>query len=237
MSQHASARTLSFVIPAYNEEDNLEATIGELRDAIAEAGCLDDYEIVFVNDGSGDGTGEVMDRLAARDDRMRVLHNERNLGFGGAFKRGVEAARMSRVMMVPGENTVPCEGLAAIISRIGDAEIVVPYPKNPEARPFTRQVISKTFVLIMHILFGKRLRYYTGPAIYGRALFDEIEVRTNSHAYQPEVLIKLLALGRSYVEVGMVIRDRPSGESKALKPRNIYRVLRTLWRLHRELKR
>ena len=237
MSEHAPARTLSFVIPGYNEEHNLEAAVGELHRAIEAAESLDDYEIIFVNDGSEDRTGEVMDWLAAQDERMRVLHNERNLGFGGAVKRGFEAARMNLVMMVPGENTVPSEGLAAVISRVGDADMIVPYPKNPEARSWARQLISKSFVLIVHILFGKRMRYYTGPAIYGRALFDEIEVRTNSHAYQPEVLIKLLARGHSYVEAGMVIRDRPSGESKALKPRNIYRVLRTLWRLYRELKR
>ena len=237
MSEHAPARTLSFVIPAYDEEYNIEAAVGELHRAIEAAGSLDDYEIIFVNDGSEDRTGEVMDWLAARDERMRVLHNERNLGFGGAVKRGFEAARMNLVMMVPGENTVPSEGLTAIISRVGDADMIVPYPKNPEARSRARQLISKSFVLIVHILFGKRLRYYTGPVIYGRALFNEIDVRTNSHAYQLEVLIKLLARGHSYVETGMVIRDRPSGESKALKPRNMYRVLRTLWRLYRELNR
>ncbi len=236
MENQASPLSLSFVVPALNEEGNIEAALVELRKAIEVVGKPDDFEIILVDDGSQDRTFEIMDRLAAEDSRCRVVRNERNLGFGGAFRRGVEVARMHWVMMVPGENTVTVDGLAAILSKLGEAEIVVPYPLNPDVRPFGRRVLSWMFIRFVNLLFGNDLRYYTGPAIYGRKLFNELNVATSSHAYQPEVLIKLLARGHSFVQVGMTIRHRKFGKSKILKPRNVYRVVRAIARVYWEVR-
>src|SRR6516164_3467591 len=71
-----------FVIPCFNEEDNVDPTVGSVRAAMGRRG---DYEIVLVNDASTDRTLEQMQALAAADPRIRVLDNPTNLGFGGSY--------------------------------------------------------------------------------------------------------------------------------------------------------
>src|SRR5205823_5272644 len=81
---------VSVVLPVYNEAKVLETLISSLDAAIRDTGC--DAEIVFVNDGSRDGSAEVLDRLAARDDRVRVLHFSRNFGHQAALQAGLTHA-------------------------------------------------------------------------------------------------------------------------------------------------
>ena len=95
-----SVPTFGFVIPCFNEEDNVGATVGSVREAMGSRG---DYEIVLVNDASTDRTLERMQALAADDSRIRVLDNPSNLGFGGSYKRGARAATATYVMMLPGD--------------------------------------------------------------------------------------------------------------------------------------
>src|SRR5262245_21651975 len=92
--------TFAFVIPCFNEEENVGPTVGSVREGM---GARDDYEIILVNDASTDHTLERMQALAATDPHIRVLDNPVNLGFGGSYKRGARAATATYVMMLPGE--------------------------------------------------------------------------------------------------------------------------------------
>src|SRR5438445_9285125 len=65
-------RPLTFLVPALNEEKNIEATVGTILSAAEQ--CVCDYEIVLINDGSTDATSQIMDRLASEDARVRVVH-------------------------------------------------------------------------------------------------------------------------------------------------------------------
>jgi Glycosyl transferase family 2 len=88
--------TFCFVIPCFNEGENVAATVGSVREALDERG---DYEIILVNDASTDHTLERMQALAALDPHIRVLDNPVNLGFGGSYKHGAKAATATYVMM------------------------------------------------------------------------------------------------------------------------------------------
>ena len=104
-----TGKDVSFVVPALNEGRAVEETVAEI--AAAAQPLLDRFEIVLVNDGSSDDTGAIMDALAADHAHITVLHNSTNLGLGGAFRRGVEGARLEFVMMIPGDNAHPADGL------------------------------------------------------------------------------------------------------------------------------
>jgi dolichol-phosphate mannosyltransferase len=84
-----TAPAFAFVIPWFNEEVNIAATVGSVR---KEMGGWDDYEIIPVNDASTDRTLDRMQDLAAADSHIRVLDNAVNLGFGGSYKRGAKTA-------------------------------------------------------------------------------------------------------------------------------------------------
>jgi glycosyltransferase involved in cell wall biosynthesis len=78
-------QTFSFVIPCFNKQDNVAATVGSVREAMD---ARADYEIILVNDASSDHTMERMQALAAADPHISVLDNPVNLSFGGSNKRG-----------------------------------------------------------------------------------------------------------------------------------------------------
>jgi glycosyltransferase involved in cell wall biosynthesis len=87
-----AVRSVSAVLPAYNEERNLARTVGELL-PVLERVCAD-HEAIVVDDGSTDRTGAVADALAAQFAAVRVVHHPRNLGYGGALRTGFAVAAL-----------------------------------------------------------------------------------------------------------------------------------------------
>ena len=95
--------TLSFIVPAYNEEQHLHITIEELVKVLRTE--VSEYEIIIVDDGSTDNTGEVADNLARTDPYIKVVHHPRNKGFGFACRAGLEQASKEFVSWAPSDTT------------------------------------------------------------------------------------------------------------------------------------
>ncbi len=220
---------LSFIVPALNEGKAVSRTVRSIK--TAGESLLQDFEIVLVDDGSTDDTGAIMERLAAEDSRVRVLHNWPNLGLGGAYLRGVEGARHEYVMLVPGDDCFPPESLTPIIEKMGSAEIVIPYVLNTEVRPWSRRLLSAAFTKGLNFLFGIDVPYYNGLVLHRRDLIKSANISTHSFAYQAEALIKLLSRGHSFTSVGVLLHERSSGGSKALRLKNVRQIVSTILRL------
>src|SRR5207245_11741497 len=119
-----ATRAVTICVPAYNEVASLEGTISEV---VAATARCSDYEIIVVDDGSTDGTGELADTLAARNARVRVLHHPTNLGFAAGYRRALAEARMPYFTFVPGDREVSAESVRAILALVGSADVVVLY--------------------------------------------------------------------------------------------------------------
>ena len=228
----ATLATFCFVVPCFNEEDNVEATVGSVREAM---GARDDYEIVLVNDASTDRTLERMLALAAADPHIRVLDNPANLGFGGSYKRGAKAATATYVMMLPGDDGFPGQSIAEIISHAGEADIIIPIVTNPGARSWFRAFASKGFTTLLNWTFWLNVGYYNGAVLQHNDLLRAIEIRTNSFAYQAEALVKLIARGATYTHCYVRIQDRAAGRSSALRLKNQVAVWKTILHLLAEV--
>ena len=226
-------RSLTFVVPAFNEEHNIAATVETIFGAIGNE--WPDYEIVMINDASGDGTGAAMDALAAANPHIRVLHNTVNMNLGGAYKRGLEAATKDFVMMVPGDNGFDLDSLRTVLRSIGTADILIPYVTNTAIRTPLRSLASRAFTRLINALFGLNVRYYNGPVVHRTELLKTISIRTNGFAYQAEALVKLLTKGCSYTECPVQIQDRAVGRSSAMKLKNQFTILMTILNLLAEV--
>jgi glycosyltransferase involved in cell wall biosynthesis len=214
-----------------NEAGNVANVVREIRAACAAAEYpRDSIQLVFVDDGSTDGTGAIVERLASEHPNALCVHHPRNRGFGAAYKSGARAASHDYVLMIPGENSVPCESIVAILSALGKADMVITYPLNPVVRKKVRQLLSFCFQWLTKKISSHDIRYYNGPNLYRRAHVMSALPRTDGHAYQLEMSLKLLSAGRSYVQVGINVRNRPTGRSKALRPKNVARVVWALIR-------
>ena len=221
--------SISVVVPALNEELNLEGTVAEIHAEISKH--FPDYEVVVVDDGSTDGTGAIADRLAAADPRVRAVHNGTNRGLGYSYFRGVAEASREYVVMVPGDRENSLEGMTPMWPLLGTADIIAPYTANPEVRPLGRRLFSRFGTGFMNLLFGLRLRYYNGTVVHRLATLRTIQVKSTGFLYQAESLVRLIRRGATVKEVGIVIRARPGGRSKVFKPKNLWSVTCTLLRL------
>jgi glycosyltransferase involved in cell wall biosynthesis len=217
--------SICFVVPCFNEEDNVAPTVQSIRDAV---GPDRPFEIVLVDDCSTDLTLQRMQALAQSDSRIRVVHNPVNLSLGGAYKRGVAIATADYVIMVPGDDGFPAESIAEIIRHAGEADIVIPVVTNSGVRAWYRAIASKGFTTLLNWLFWLNVGYYNGAVLHRTALLHTIEINTNSFAYQAEALVKLIARGATYVQCYVSIHERAAGRSSALSWKNQIDVWRTI---------
>jgi glycosyltransferase involved in cell wall biosynthesis len=230
--------TISIIVPALNEEGNLEPTIKSINEALHEVkeALFEDYEIIIFDDASTDGTGTIAKRLKSEDPHIRVVPNLRTMGFGYNYTEGVRLATKQYVMLVPGDNEIPAGAIKTILAHTGSADMVIPYTTNPSVRPMVRRVLSRAFVIIMNTLFGLRLRYYNGTCVHRTELLRKVPMKSWDFAYMAAILVRLIKSGASFVEVGVEITQREAGRSKALSPGNILSVIRTVstlfWEVH-----
>lgn len=143
---------ISIVLPAFNEAGN----VGPMTERIAAAmGSLGrSYEIVWVNDGSVDGTAEALDHLAANDTRVRVLHFSRNFGHMAALCAGLEAARATgAVISMDADGQHPPELIPDLIARWEAGADIVQTLREPSTHEgFMKQQTSRGFYRVLSLL-------------------------------------------------------------------------------------
>lgn len=225
--------SLSVVIPALNEEGNLEDAVKSVYQAMGQR--FSAYEILIFNDGSTDATGRIAETLAARDSNIKVIHNPRTMGFGYNIHAGMEMVRYEYVTMVPGDNEIPAGSIEQLFKHTGPADIVVSYFTNQEIRPFYRQILSILYTTGLNLLFGLDMRYYNGPFVYRREVVKKIPVTTGGFAYLSSNLIRMLKMGHSFIEVGIPLGERKHGTSKAVTVSNTIVVVKTIFLLFLEI--
>lgn len=218
--------TISIIIVALNEENNLLPTYEKVKKAIS--GRFQDYEIIIFNDGSTDNTGKIADNIAESDKKTIVVHNKQPKNIGYAYKTGIKMAGMEYVILVTGDNDVSAETFEATFDLRHKADMIIPYHLNSYIRPVFRRFISKCFVILLNLLTGLKLKYYNGMVLHKTSVINSIEIKTDSFAYQAEALIKLIKKGHNYVELGIELVDRKKGFSKAFKLKNILGVLKAI---------
>jgi glycosyltransferase involved in cell wall biosynthesis len=227
-----AARSLSIVVPAYCEAANIIGTLEQITAALA--GLPIAHEILVVDDGSTDGTGAIVTAQAPRFPNVRLLVNERNMGFGWTYRRGVESASCEHVVMVHGDNAWTAGTLREFFGHLGEADVVIAYTRDMwKTRTWSRAVVSKAFTLLVNAITGRRLKYYNGLQIHPAGVLKSLRIQSTGYGFQAEVLVKSLRRTRTYIEVPMDLTERRQGESKAFRLKNAIDVIQTLLRLRR----
>lgn len=217
---------ISIIIPAFNEEKNLEAAVKGLVPLLEKEESLKDYEILIFNDGSIDRTGKIADSLAKENFRVKATHNSKNMGLGYNFGKGAEMAAGEYITWFPGDNENLPRPFVNTLKHIGEADVIIPYVTNIRARSLKRRFLSRAYTFLINFLFGLNIRYYNGLTVYKRNLLFKIPAWGNGFAYAVEILVPLIKSGASYKEVAVEIR--PTSRSSALKPKRIAGVIKTI---------
>ncbi|PYR24059.1 MAG: hypothetical protein DMF92_23405 [Acidobacteria bacterium] len=208
-------RALSVIIPAYCECDNILQTLDNVTGALQPLTLT--YEVLVIDDGSTDGTAAL------------VVINERNMGFGWSYRRGVEAASLEHIVMVHGDNAWGRETLGEFFSHVGEADVIIGYTRRmARSRSWRRTAISKAFTLLVNLITDRRLQYYNGLQIHRAAVLKSLRIESSGYGFQAEVLVKSLRLAKTFLEVPMDLIERKKGQSKAFRLKNLIDVARTV---------
>lgn len=221
-----STKSLSVVIPAHNEEKNIRNSIASVLSIVPK--YCKNFEIIVINDKSRDKTGQIINQLAKVSKNIRAYHNKQNLGFGGTYWKGVNLAKFEYCMMVWGDNAHTAQSLHMILSKIGQADVIIPNYTNIETRTGLRRNISRLFTLIVNLTAGLNIKYYNGTTLYKTQLLKKIPRTSTGFGFQAEVLGYILKNGASYVEVDTLRRNIPDGPTTAFKLKNFINVAKGL---------
>jgi dolichol-phosphate mannosyltransferase len=216
-------KSISVIVPALNEEAKLEAAIETVKTSATK--YFEEVEILVFDDGSTDRTGEIADRLAKQDSRIKVTHHDTPKNLGAVYKSGVKKATKEFLIMIPGDNENPPSSIEPVLAEAGNADIIVPYTTNQNARPPLRRFLSQGFVTLLNLASGCRLKYYNGTVLHRTELIRKVEIETDGFGYQAEALIKLLKQKHTFKEVPIEIStDQAGRKSRALNLKNFIAV-------------
>jgi dolichyl-phosphate beta-glucosyltransferase len=224
MAADSAPPRLSVVIPAYNEEQRLPGTIEQIERYLDGRGVT--YELILVDDGSADGTRQVMDEAAARNPRVRVEALPSNRGKGRALAAGVAVARGDEVLVTDADLSTPIEELekleaalkagagVSIASRsVKGSRIEVP-------QPIYRVLMGKAFNLIVQIallpgIWDTQCGFKLFRADVAHPVFAALT--TDGFGYDPEVLYLAKRRGVRIAEVPVVWRNSAPTKVMAIR--------------------
>jgi glycosyltransferase involved in cell wall biosynthesis len=215
---------LSLVLPAYNEEANVEIVVNEALEAVPR--FFERYEIIVVDDGSKDKTPEIVDRLAAAHPGLvKVIHHHPNKGYGAALTTGFRAAEGDYLMFMDSDRQFKPEDIGLLAPYVGKADIIAGYRKKRND-PFYRFIIGYTFNLVVTVLFGIHLRDIDcGFKIFKADVLRTMDLTSPGALINTEIHAKAQRQGRSIIETGVNHYPRLVGEQSGASIRVITRAM------------
>jgi glycosyltransferase involved in cell wall biosynthesis len=210
---------LSIIVPAFNEAANLAPVVQRTSAALRAADWLASHEIVVVDDGSSDGTGAVADGLASSVPGVRVVHHERNRGFGAAIRSGYTRATGEYCVAIPSDGEVEVEQALALFRAMGDADVMV--SRRERSGPMPREVFTTAWHMLMRAIVGADLRGMDGIYVIRTSLLREMSLRSNTGLVNLEILMHCAKRGVRMRSGIMQASPRLSGESKVANVRTM----------------
>jgi len=221
---------LSVIIPGLNEEANVERAVLRVIGGLEKV--ADTFEVIVIDDGSTDRTGEIAERLAAADSRVRVLHNGRNLNYGVSLRRGLQAARGEWILHDGMDLPLAPEDFGRFTPHFRDADVIVARRHSREAHSPWRKLTSWTNRLLLRILFAPRTRDLNFVQFYRRDFVQRIALVSTSPAFvTPEIILRAERTGARVREIEVEFRRREAGKAHFGRPRDIAWTIRDMLRL------
>lgn len=231
-----TTRGLSIVLPAYNEETVIADTIRRCVETLS--ALAPDYEIIIVDDGSRDRTGQIADELAAANPRVRVIHNKPNRGYGGALIAGFQAVTKQLTFFMDSDGQFDIADIAQLlIYREQGYRAVLGYREQRRDVPL-RLLNAKGWNVLVSLLLDLHIRDIDCAfKLYDTALVRVFDVTSEGAMINTEMLTKLTKLGIPYVQTPVHHYPRVHGKATGANLRVIANAFRELFRLRKKLRR
>jgi len=225
---------LSVVLPAYNEEANIERVVRQVADYLEPLGL--DYEILPVNDGSADRTGEILARLAQENPRVKPQTHAQNRGYGGALRTGWAAASKRYTFYMDGDGQFDIKDLDKLWP-LADEDVIVTGFRIERRDSFLRRLNAKLFggwlVRVMLNVYVKDLN--CAFKLIPKRILDAIAIETNGALINAELYGRAIRAGFGIREVGVHHYAREAGVQTGAHLSVILRALYDIFRLRQQI--
>jgi len=227
-------------MPAYNEEANVAAAVEEVSSVAHTLGV--DYEIILVNDGSRDRTGEIARaELAPRIPNFRLVEHFPNRGYGGALKAGFAAATKDLIVFTAADQQFNFSEINLLTAKLTPDMTLVSGWRVKRQDPLIRRLNGLGWNTVVRILFGRTIHDIDcGFKVFRREALNHIHIESNGAMIDTELLAELKARGFNMTDVPVTHLPRTAGSPTGANFKVIFRAFRDLFkfrlRLSRELR-
>ncbi len=224
-------KSISVAMPAHNEEANIAGMLDDVMSVMSE--LTTDYEIIVVDDGSRDGTAQVVQALAARYPQVCLVRHEKNQGYGAAVFTGLTSATRDWVFFTDSDRQFDLREISKLLDVADSADLVIGY-RAPRRDPLMRKVNAWGWNTLVTLLFGYTARDIDCAfKLMRRSVIDDLKdkVRSRGAAFSAEFLVRARRAGYRVAEVSLAgHRPRMAGSPTGAKPAVIVRAFRELFR-------
>jgi polyisoprenyl-phosphate glycosyltransferase len=221
--QEIGAHAVSIIIPAYNEEGGLEATLDEIRQAFAER--PEEIDLLVVDDGSTDRTAEV-----ARAHGVRVVSHPARSGYGAALKTGFRAVTSEHVAIIDADGTYPAHELPRLFDGLADFDMVVGQRTGPHYRRMALLSPMRSFFLLLcgYVVGSAIPDPNSGLRVFRRSVvMPYLDSLPRAFSFTTTITL-ILMLNGNFIDFQRIDYRRRIGKRKVRLFRDALRVLQTL---------
>lgn len=208
---------LSFIIPVYNEEQNIPHVLRDLH-TVLQAHPQWRAEVIVIEDGSRDRTREVLLEIIKKYPLTQLILHERNRGYTPSLKDGIQRARGRYLMYIGADEEFDCSELPSFVNLLlgeggNHADVVLGVRWQRNAYQLFRFFLSVIYIFLLNFLFKLRVNDYNWSQAWPREFFEKVQLRSKSLFVLPEIIIRAHDLKYKIREVPSNHRGRRTGKS------------------------
>ncbi|HEX2788188.1 MAG TPA: glycosyltransferase family 2 protein [Ignavibacteria bacterium] len=228
--------SITAFFPAYYDEGNIGKVVSKAVEVL-ESLKLKDYEVIIIEDGSPDKTGEVADELAVKYEKVKVIHHKKNMGYGATLKDGFLNAKMDYVFYSDGDNQFDLDELKKFVALIPFTDIIVGYRKHKQYSLY-RKFTSLCYNYLLRLLFD--IHYWDIDCafkLFKADLFKKINIDSIDAFIDAEIMLKANLLDYRVTEMGVEHLPRLDGISTGARPSVIIRTIKEVMEFRKVYKK
>jgi len=230
-----STLTLSVVLPAHNEAENIQNTVDNCVSYLE--GKVSDYEVVVVNDGSHDGTKDIVLEMRSKNSKIVLVNHEVNKGYGAALRSGFEEAECEYVFFMDSDGQFDIQDLDRLLPLVSPEHVIIGY-REDRADSFVRSLNAWLYGMYIYFMFGLNVKDMDCAfKIFPNKAYQDIKpIKSGGALFTAEFLIKLKKAGYQLQEVPVRHFPRQFGTQSGANIRVILRMFKESWKLRDELR-
>ncbi len=229
MPRQKKRPSITIAVPAYNEEENIEWVIKDALKSLPK--YFKDYELVVVDDGSTDKTGEIADRLAKKRKNLKVIHQP-NKGYSQAMWTGIKAASKEYVAYMPADGQFLIEDMRHCFEAMDSADLILGYRGGRPDYNTKRMIFSYGYLTLLTILFDIKYMDVGWVNIWKTKNVQRMKLTCAQGIFiLTEILVRFRKKGYKVVEAPSYYRVRRAGEVKNAKWSVVFKTLSSAWKL------